>query len=225
MDLVISGFTITQSRATTQDPSEFPVDFAGPYFVDTTGVWQNLDKLFDKPIACVVGGTTGNNSLNLFLQSKTGSKVQVTTASNSEDCMRRFTDAHDPVSYFATDWTNVMAGSGQVARIRIGDANGTHPHRDPRTSEVIDRDPGLAPWNSSDPPQYYGVAIRNDHPNTCADLSMVINDFLTQTTDRDKGFASAYIRNLLPVLGTLQPNWHIPEPTTTPEQVGKWVCR
>jgi hypothetical protein len=54
---------------------------------------------------------------------------------------------------------------------------------------------------------------------------MVINDFLTQTTDREKGFASAYIRNLLPVLGTLQPNWHIPESTTTPEQVSKWVCK
>jgi hypothetical protein len=225
LDIVISGFTITQSRAETNDPKEHPVDFAGPYFIDTTGVWENLSKEVSTRQACVVGGTTGNSSLDEFRQSEEGADVDVVVASNSGICMQRFQNPKDPVAYFATDWSNMKAGLGVKPKVRIGDANRTHPNIDAKTGEILGDDPGMAPWKSSDRPQYYGVAIRDKNPISCRDLTSVINDFLTQTNNREKGFSKAYITNLLPVLGPLRPNWHEPESTSAPWFGSAWVCK
>ncbi len=230
VDMVISSYTINASRAKV-------VDFAGPYFLDTTGVWGNLEKFDAKgkwvspdpenkknPTACAAGGTTGNTSLNNFIVGQSGvaggatesTKAYATTAS----CLNDLFDPTSEVAYAATDWSILKAykpGSN------IMDANRTHPKIDPRTGRVnvtgqpqgaaqnkIDwQDPGLASWDSLDAPQYYGVAIKNGHPVTCADLTEVINDFVTQTKRPEQGFAHAY-RTLQPALGPVLNNWHQP---------------
>ena len=223
VDLVISTFTITQSRAVKGDLGKYPVDFAGPYFIDTTGVWENLDKKARSPQACVVGSTTGNAPLNSFLRTHPRISRPVQVKANIAMCLSEFVNEKSAVQYVATDWT-VLKAYLQGRSIRVGDANGTHPGRG--AGNVVGDDPGMAGWDTPDQPQYYGVALRDNHPLTCADLTQVINDFLTQTFDRNKGFAFAFERNLSPVLGAIQTSdWHNPRTTSNDWPEKEWVCK
>ncbi len=214
--LVISSYTVTDLRAKH-------VDFAGPYFLDTTGVWGNLDKFKDgrwvnprpgqakNPTVCGVLGTTGNSSMASFLRAQdpgTGGAVQATKDyDNTADCLKDLFDINSEVAYAATDWSVLKAHKPNA---RVLDANRTHPNINKQTGEVLHGDPGLAGWETVDRPQYYGVAIRNNNPATCKDLTSVIQDFIDQTKNVNTGFNSAYNKHLKSHLGPVRNDWHKP---------------
>ncbi|GIF08325.1 transporter substrate-binding domain-containing protein [Actinoplanes siamensis] len=214
VDMVVSSYTATISRTNE-------VDFAGPYYLDTTGVWGNAEKIkkgiwtkripgVANPTVCGVLGTTGNNPMQDFINTqdpKNGGAVADSNYQTTADCLRRLFDPESEVSYAATDWSTLKAYNPNAA---VFDANRRHPNIEAGSGSVKDGDPGLAGWRTGDKPQYYGVAIRNDHPATCRDLTRVIRQFVEQTKNPDEGYGHAYSHHLKSLLGPLKTDWHRP---------------
>ncbi|WP_203781723.1 transporter substrate-binding domain-containing protein [Paractinoplanes rishiriensis] len=215
VDIVVSSYTANTLRAKS-------VDFAGPYYLDTAGVWGNAGKIREgawfspdaekhNPTVCGVLGTTGNSSMASFLATqdpKAGGAIMATGVyQNTADCLRDMFDPNSEVVYAATDWSTLKAYNPDA---EVVDANRTHPHIDRSTGALVGTDPGLAGWDSVDKPQYYGVAIRDGHPVTCRDLTTVVQEFVDQTSSLDRGYSEAYAQSIGPRLGPVATDWHRP---------------
>jgi ABC-type amino acid transport substrate-binding protein len=211
IDLVIATFTINEERAAR-------ADMAGPYFVDTTGVWMNAAKKRVPPSEarlCQAKGTTGVGAAGQFSrQYQTRKFAAIDTRDTTVECIDRFRQKDDKTVYVATDWSILRASD---TNLDLLDGNDYPPRDVDKNGYVLD--PGPPPDDNplrSVDLQRYGVAVRNNHPKVCAALTDVINEFLAS----NDGFAAAYARNLQGILGPVQGDWHNPrhaDATETPE--------
>lgn len=216
IDLVIATFTINQERAAL-------ADMAGPYFVDTTGVWKNAAKIGVPPSEarlCQAKGTTGIGAAGQFSRQYLKRKfIVVDTLETTVECIDKFRQKDDKTVYVATDWSILRASD---TNLKILDGNEYPPREHDNSGYVLD--PGPPPDGDRlrmVDLQRYGVAIRNNHPNVCAALTNVINEFLGS----NDGFAAAYARNLQSILGPVQGDWHNPRNADAPGAVGSFSCK
>ncbi|RZU49183.1 ABC-type amino acid transport substrate-binding protein [Krasilnikovia cinnamomea] len=215
VDLIIATFTINEPRAQR-------VDMAGPYFIDTTGVWMNAAKAGvppDEAKLCQAEGTTGVGAAGQFRRQYLGRKFAIVdTEQTTVECIDKLRRRDDKTTFVATDWSILRAAD---TNLNILDGNDYLPRDVDVRGYVLDPGPppGGDPLRSSDL-QRYGVALRNNHPRVCAALTDVINEFLA----RDDGFAAAYDQNLQAILGAVQGDWHNPRRADAPGTPNSYSC-
>jgi ABC-type amino acid transport substrate-binding protein len=219
LDMVISNYTMTRDRADE-------MDFAGPYYLDTTGLWRNLDKDFGaEATSCVVGNTTGQEQE--ASHDSSGRIIPTTVEPVLDACIGRFLNPHDPLQYIATDWSIIrLAAPGA----RLGEEGGYTPadwvgKPDVAYKPGVEiRDPGPPPPDRRHELQPYGVAIRNQLPTVCQDLTHVLDQFLHDMDENGPaGFHQAYATDLRDKLGAAVEDWHYPHEAEQPGP-GKLAC-
>ncbi|HEY6796952.1 MAG TPA: transporter substrate-binding domain-containing protein [Kineosporiaceae bacterium] len=205
VDMVIATFSMTSERAKS-------VDFAGPYYLDRTGIWSNLAKVDSKDFnlsmaqLCLESGTTADRNATNFITAHRG-KVAGYQKDGITNCLTKFNTPGDSVAYVATDWSIVRLASPAAA---LGDAQGyRYPDTAWATGDlVVGKDgkrralhtlvnPTLPPEGNTVTPegnpgdlQRYGVAIRNGHPKLCMLLSQYIDEFLQDVDGYGKAFTT-----------------------------------
>jgi ABC-type amino acid transport substrate-binding protein len=215
-DLIIATFTITEERSRR-------VDFAGPYYIDTVGVWMNRDKADISPKEaqlCQAGSTTGVGAAGRFEREYKGEKFSgIKTETLIASCLDRFRLKDDPTVYVATDWSIIRASEPNA---KLVDGNEYISSKYDQEGNTLD--PGPPPEGNglrSNDRQYYGVAMRNNLPEVCADLTGVINNFLNS----NEGFGEAYSGNLQKLLGPVKNDWHKPLRADSPGTEGSYSCK
>ncbi|RSM72591.1 hypothetical protein DMB66_05485 [Actinoplanes sp. ATCC 53533] len=116
VDLVIATFTIRPDRAQR-------VDLAGPYFVDTTGVWMNAAKKVSPSQAklCYATGTTATSAAGRFQRQYFKRKFAVIeTRQKTVECIDEFRKNDNQTLYVATDWSLLRASD---TNLKILDGN------------------------------------------------------------------------------------------------------
>ncbi|SEQ45653.1 ABC-type amino acid transport substrate-binding protein [Lentzea xinjiangensis] len=169
VDLVISAFSITPERLAM-------FDMAGPYYLDKSMALANGDKPQVKRgeilRGCAVEGTTGKHRLadvQARIGKDLGAIMFVDVPEKLSTCYKEFFDDSD-TKYIASDWSI----------IRVFNQNAT----------IVEADADRVPLVTVSMPdaqdsarQAYGVALRQNHPNVCRDLSDKIADFLKHRWD------------------------------------------
>lgn len=143
VDLVIANYSITEKRDrgyydTALGRPVPPVDFAGPYFHDRSGILcrhtRRIDcsKEISQEVICVVRGTTAFDELK-------DAQLEDSTLK----CMERFYNPDDPIVAYSTDETILKAYGASVGRV------------------------GVAVWAGGNNPisdEYYGIGLPDDSP-------------------------------------------------------------
>jgi ABC-type amino acid transport substrate-binding protein len=163
VDLVISNYSMTRVRS-------LEVDFAGPYFLDESGLLCNdaklaCDQVVPDDRVCVVEGTIAWEKI-----------LQAEEADSIRRCLERFTDDDDVVAAYSTDRTILEA----------------YDHYD----GSIDASVGTARWQEipGQPisSERYGIAMPNDSPALCAELATAVKSFI------DARWEAAFAEHLAP---------------------------
>ena len=163
VDLVIANYSMTRSRS-------LKVDFAGPYFLDNSGLLCNdakvaCDQVVPDTRVCVVEGTIAWEKI-----------LRAEKADSIRRCLERFVDEDDDVAAYSTDRTILEA----------------YDHHD----DEIDASIGTAEWQ--DIPGHpvsaeeYGIGLPNDSPALCEALAAAVREFL------DARWATAFTEHLAP---------------------------
>ena len=187
VDLVIANYSIDGSSWSDPGRSRLDViDFVGPYFLDKSGVMYSSDKLGDQqaiPVGnvCVSNGTTAQDYLG-------GQGI----LANQAECFRRFADGTDTqVVGVVTDLsllTTYTREFGATARPAVW-------RDDPSNYPVHD--------------ERYGIAMADDSPALCRELTDAVDEFLT---DHGHGWDRAFADHLH---GVADPAGHKPERADT----------
>lgn len=154
VDLVIANYSMTRSRSQR-------VDFAGPYFLDESGLLCNDAKVDCRQVVpdtrvCVVEGTIAWEEI-----------VRAQVADSIRRCLERFTAGDDEVAAYSTDRSILEA----------------YDHWD----DEIDASIGTAEWR--DIPghpvsaEQYGIGLPNDSPALCEVLAEAVRDYLDARWD------------------------------------------
>lgn len=192
VDIVISAFSIT--------PGRLPyIDMAGPYYIDRSMSFGNGDKSEvqpgDEPRGCAVNTTTGQDrlaSVSNMLATHKHATLQTVTYDELKDCYETFFDPNTEMKFIASDWSIIQAFR-EDAVITYAD--------DPAETPVTELE---EPKEFADGREEYGVAIPEDHPAVCADLTEKIQLFLDS-----KKWESAFSDTL--GKRKLAPLWHKPK--------------
>jgi glutamate transport system substrate-binding protein len=162
VDLVIANYSIDGSSWGDRDKRRLEViDFAGPYFLDHSGVMYSPDKLAGQPgipvgNVCVSNGTTAQDYLD----------GQGITADQAE-CFRRFADRTDlAVMGVVTDLSLLTTYTREFGAMA--------------QPAVWRNDPSHYPVHD----ERYGIAMADDSPALCRELTSAVDDFLSHGWDR-----------------------------------------
>lgn len=215
VDLIIATFTMNADRAGK-------VDMAGPYYIDTTGVWKNSTKSGVSPkIArvCQAKNTTGVGAAGQFSRQFLGEKFAgVYERETTLECLHDFQQSNSDTVYVASDWSILRTFNSNIP---VTDGNDYPPAKKDAQGNVLD--PGPPPSGvklRADDRQEYGIAIKNGHPKICAALTDLINQFLSA----NDGFGDAYGENLQPFLGPAIHDWHNPQRAHDPGTPSTHAC-
>jgi ABC-type amino acid transport substrate-binding protein len=161
VDLVISNYSITRPRSNE-------VDFAGPYFIDESGLLCNDAKIDCNAVVprdrvCVVEGTIAWENID-----------EAEEADSIGRCLERFADDDDVVAAYSTDRTILTA----------------YDHYD----QTIDASVGTARWqqlpDQAISNERYGIGMPDDSPALCSALVEAVKEFI------DSGWEAAFTDNL-----------------------------
>jgi glutamate transport system substrate-binding protein len=187
VDLVIANYSIDGSSWGDRDKSRLDViDFAGPYFLDNSGVMYSADKLaapgggdLQIPVdkVCVSNGTTAQDYLK-------GGGVRA----DQDECFRRFTDATDGAVVGVVTDQSLLTTYAREFGATAGPA-------------VWQNDPSRYPIHD----ERYGIAMPDDSPALCRELTTAVDEFLA---DPDRGWDRAFAEHLR---GVTHPGRHKPE--------------
>jgi glutamate transport system substrate-binding protein len=175
VDLVIANYSIDGSSWRDRDKRRLDViDFAGPYFLDNSGVMYSEAKLKyqvgDRPdipvdYLCVSNGTTAQD----YLKGKG-------TPADQDECFRRFADGNDhAIVGVVTDQAILTTYTREFGATAI--------------PAVWRNDPSSYPIHD----ERYGIAMPNDSPALCRELTSAIDEFLA---DHDTGWDRAFADHL-----------------------------
>ncbi|GAB1511325.1 transporter substrate-binding domain-containing protein [Actinophytocola sp. KF-1] len=184
VDLVIANYSIDGSSWGDRDKSRLDViDFAGPYFLDNSGVMYSRDKLagygMEIPVdkVCVSNGTTAQDYLK-------GGGV----FADQDECFRRFTDAEDHAIVGVVTDQSLLTTYAREFGAEAAPA-------------VWQNEPSQYPIHD----ERYGIAMPDDSPALCRELTDAVDAFLA---DRDGGWDRAFAEHLD---GVADPGRHKPE--------------
>lgn len=161
VDLVIANYSIHGSSSDDRAKRRLDViDFAGPYFLDNSGVMYSEAKLMGQPgipvdSVCVSNGTTAQDYLK-------GRGLRA----DQDECFRRFADPDDTaIVGVVTDQAILTAYTltfGATAIPAIwGNDLANYPIHDEK----------------------YGIAMPNDSPALCRELTTAIEEFLADSAN------------------------------------------
>ncbi len=184
VDLVIANYSIEGSSWGDPDKTRLEViDFAGPYFLDNSGVMYSRDKLArygrEIPVdkVCVSNGTTAQDYLK-------GGGV----FADQDECFRRFTDVDDAAVVGVVTDQSLLTTYAREFGAEAAPA-------------VWKNEPSQYPIHDEE----YGIAMPDDSPALCRELTRAVDEFLA---DRDHGWDRAFAEHLH---GVGNPGKHKPE--------------
>jgi glutamate transport system substrate-binding protein len=178
VDIVIANYSMTKPRDEGKATGEPAVDFAGPYFMDTSGLTYNTDKLpanynpitpFPKEI-CVTSKTTASDYINNC------GGTTVPKANSIHECVDKFKDPKiDTVAGIITD-RSILAAYASAYNWKY-----------PPPITVYCKNNNNKPLND----EQYGIGLKDGSPEICKKLNEAIKAFLDDTS----GWNLAYDEN------------------------------
>ena len=171
VDLVIANYSIDGASWEDRDRRRLDViDFAGPYFLDNSGVMYSEEKLGGRQTipagnVCVSNGTTAQEYMK-------GHGIRADQA----ECFRRFADALD------TDVVGVVTDQSLLTTYTREFGAWVEP-------AVWRNDPTNYPIHD----EQYGIAMPDDSPALCRELTSAVDEFLA---DHEHGWDRAFADHL-----------------------------
>lgn len=158
-------------------PRRAIIDFAGPYFLDTSGIMRHPLKLragtkVPTEKLCVARGTTAED----YIKQTGSSNQRKTQLKEQQDCFDRLIDPAD--STVVATVTDNMILKARARSMGIQASVLPQPDRD-----------GLVRYEK------YGIGIPNRHPKLCDALNIAVGEFIASKGD-EPNWDSAWERHL-----------------------------
>ncbi|GAA2988817.1 transporter substrate-binding domain-containing protein [Actinokineospora diospyrosa] len=185
VDLVISNYSMDGKSSENGNLARSDVlDFAGPYFLDVSGVMFNRAKIKDLLSVNVERGTVkflcasiGTTAEEYLRRSAVPSSDETPVRATQRECFDRFNNPDDlSVTGMVTDQSILSAYSAGAYERDTG----------PKVESATWANDQFG-FPMSD--ERYGIAMRNDSPALCRELADAVDDFIADSAGWDRAFA------------------------------------